>query len=1026
MNKLAIVLVFIGFFSTRAFAQEVVEKDGKFGLKDEGGTTLLKTEYDQLIPVNGGELYVLCKKNPNYNGVAGGAKIEVPKNGYQLESLGNSCFSAQAGDLKFSNHFIYGLLEYNQTIIPVNYDAIYFHGDTESYFVKTGGYWYAFDTGKRKIIKKSKASSICRIEEGFIVELDGKFGAMDHKFKYKQKVIYDKIEQVDEEGNIYILHKDQDKVLMASWNLELLPMRPVQEIYPDSIDGNALIKRGGKYGVMEIYEGGEMIETKYDGIEPFGIDDQLKVKEGAFYGLISSDDDYVKLPSTYEDVVVLDKENGIIKVKKEGKWQVMKDVDVYEPISDKTFESIKPLLGVKDIYQVRQDGKIGFVKKKGFEELMAPQFGTAKPIKSKSFDYLEVTKGGKKGLIDLIDFSVVFPAEYDEYKDISEGKSTVFQLKKNGKWGVKQIGNSLFDLPFEYDKLDFLADNKWVIAQKGNKTGLLWNGSTDKKVLDFEYEDIRVDAQQNGCLVYAKKNGNWGILEVSEADSKTTVKTLRGFTFEEIAPIEGEGLDGYVKVKEKGNFGLYQINNGVMGQTWREVLPAAFDDISYESKLTVRVKKQGKSGSATLSSGHVLYINSINDVFPLKWKAKVGQTTFRTNMIFAHGWVLVGSNGESRGSLKDSQDGLYMLDPRSGKTIRHLKPEVLGDTDVNGVATSGNYLFFGNDNNGVFCYDFDGKKVWQATVDGDIEGSPSLFDSNGDGIDDAVFATESGSVMAFDGKTGKELWRYKASNGGYFVATPAAYDVNADGTPDVLIGTGGSPYFYAINGKTGKELWQFKTKSTAGFVDGSGIHASASILTGSGRAPLIVATECYGILHYLDMNGQWKRYIGNTIGIFSSPVFSPKGTVVNGAAWMGRGNVDVTVIRSAADWEEQRGGVKYAARRTQMDGSPVAVTSSSAFVADVLAKGKPQIGIADETGKFQLLNEDGIVEEIMLAPAGVEAAMLVQDVDGDGRLEIIVACLDGNVYCYDTESKAKPFWGQFRGDNKNTGLIRMP
>jgi hypothetical protein len=47
-------------------------------------------------------------------------------------------------------------------------------------------------------------------------------------------------------------------------------------------------------------------------------------------------------------------------------------------------------------------------------------------------------------------------------------------------------------------------------------------------------------------------------------------------------------------------------------------------------------------------------------------------------------------------------------------------------------------------------------------------------------------------------------------------------------------------------------------------------------------------------------------------------------------------------------------------------------------------------------------------------PAGCEASLLVVDVDGDGKLEILVADLQGYLTCYSTNSKGKVDVSGFR------------
>lgn len=91
--------------------------------------------------------------------------------------------------------------------------------------------------------------------------------------------------------------------------------------------------------------------------------------------------------------------------------------------------------------------------------------------------------------------------------------------------------------------------------------------------------------------------------------------------------------------------------------------------------------------------------------------------------------------------------------------------------------------------------------------------SPRAVDLTNDGILDIVMGgggreftkTEYG-VFALNGKDGSLLWSVPARN--QVVGSPVFKDLNADGTPDVIIG-GRAAILYAINGKTGELFWEF-------------------------------------------------------------------------------------------------------------------------------------------------------------------------------------------------------------------------
>ncbi len=101
--------------------------------------------------------------------------------------------------------------------------------------------------------------------------------------------------------------------------------------------------------------------------------------------------------------------------------------------------------------------------------------------------------------------------------------------------------------------------------------------------------------------------------------------------------------------------------------------------------------------------------------------------------------------------------------------------------------------------------------IWQH-----IRSIKSLEDITGDGIDEVIAISENDTLYLFNGNgsgTGDALWR--------FVAPPVfpgdrsligAPDINGDGKADVILGTGGADRrVYAISGATGNAFWFYDT-----------------------------------------------------------------------------------------------------------------------------------------------------------------------------------------------------------------------
>ncbi len=412
----------------------------------------------------------------------------------------------------------------------------------------------------------------------------------------------------------------------------------------------------------------------------------------------------------------------------------------------------------------------------------------------------------------------------------------------------------------------------------------------------------------------------------------------------------------------------------------------------------------------------------IESVFPLKWAQRVGQTTFRTNLLATEGYVLAPSNGVSRNNLLDPDDGLWVLSGTTGEVVYRIHPTGAGDTDVNGLALDGRRLYFGNDLGQVFCTSISGKEHWQVALEGDIEGSPVLVDVNRDGTLDCVVATEDpATLVALDGTTGAKLWSFTPRDYGTFMATPLAYDLTGDGLPDYVIGLAGGRSIFAVNGATGRQMWRYQTLARAGLVDGSAVHASATLITESGKPPLILAAEVHGQLHYITPEGRADRFLSAPTGLFSSPIVSPRGTVILGASWQGKGSIHLADAGPDDHWKEGSFAIRTLLWKHYHSGKPTGRVSASASIADVLADSTWQLLIPTEDGQLQLFTEDGTLLHRLRLPAGAEASCLVADVDGDGTLELLIATLDGYLRCYATRG-TQVFWGSFRGGPHNLGV----
>jgi hypothetical protein len=404
----------------------------------------------------------------------------------------------------------------------------------------------------------------------------------------------------------------------------------------------------------------------------------------------------------------------------------------------------------------------------------------------------------------------------------------------------------------------------------------------------------------------------------------------------------------------------------------------------------------------------------LKSVFPEKWKTKIGVTTYRTNMVFHNGKIFIGSNGEDRNFKNDDFDGVYEIDAKSGKILHHYTLPFMGDNDVNGVAIADGKLFFGTDNYYFFCFDLTSKQeLWKFNTPYDVESVPQLADLNGDKIADVFFSVEGDYYYALDGKNGELIWKneFLSSNAGNCSALK--FDINADGVFDFLTSGRGMPnsdaidgfkmahygdFNMAIDGKTGKTLWANET--------GAGVHASPNIYKNGNKTEFLFL-DCYGDFRSYDAKGTLLKYINFGYDNFSSPSVSKDNFLV-----IGKGAIDISQksLYKTGDTlpEYIKNEVKYTTN--PVDGR----ISATSLLADVLARNSDQIIGVTENGFVFISKTNGELIENFKIPAGAEASLLIEDLDGDKFLEILIADLSGNLTCYKTKSKARPTYGKFK------------
>lgn len=343
---------------------------------------------------------------------------------------------------------------------------------------------------------------------------------------------------------------------------------------------------------------------------------------------------------------------------------------------------------------------------------------------------------------------------------------------------------------------------------------------------------------------------------------------------------------------------------------------------------------------------------------------------------------------------------------------------VVGDPDGNGVPD----VIAGFPDGHIYGWRTDTGARWFSyfTGPGAVQASPGLYDYDGDGHPDIVFANLNGDVGVVDA-TGRLLFSANAGHKGVF-ATPAVGDVDGDGRPDVTV-SGWDQFLHSWGpGINPPERRGFPID----LQDTSWSSPALADLDGDGKKEIVVGWDCDGApgqacapnwggwVGAFRADGTrvpgWPRFIPGQV-VWSSPAVTDLDGDGKPDIVVGTGNMDASM------WD----GGKHPMRGTQVfafhtDGSPLAgwpvtvgrnVTSSPA-VGDVDGDGKPEVAFVAEDGFLYVYRANGTLlwrrcggNDSTLPPNdgtvtyGSECPVLhasptIADVIGDGRQEVLL------------------------------------
>jgi outer membrane protein assembly factor BamB len=322
-------------------------------------------------------------------------------------------------------------------------------------------------------------------------------------------------------------------------------------------------------------------------------------------------------------------------------------------------------------------------------------------------------------------------------------------------------------------------------------------------------------------------------------------------------------------------------------------------------------------------------------------------------------------------------------------------------------------------------------------------GIPTLADINGDGKLEILVGTIDGQLLVVD-STGKLLWRYNVSNAINAAANtrpglkqsttpvpirsaPSVGDITGDGQPDIIVAAGDISSANTHGGvmaltRTGQPIpgWPFISQDVSpdirlkdGYADGVVGAPAIGDINGDGKNEVVFGSfdhYIYALRSDASYAPGWPQFAYDSV--WSSPAL---------ADLDGDGQLDVIIgidahVYADTQYSSADGGELQVFRgngtrlwRSAQD----EVMFSSPAVADLDGDGKLEIaagtgnfyccfdGTPSNEGKyFTVWNHDGSILWRTTLPAQVVGSPAIGDLNGDGKLEVVVGAKDGKVYAF--------------------------
>ncbi len=415
-----------------------------------------------------------------------------------------------------------------------------------------------------------------------------------------------------------------------------------------------------------------------------------------------------------------------------------------------------------------------------------------------------------------------------------------------------------------------------------------------------------------------------------------------------------------------------------------------------------------------------------------RWTAPVGLTSSATLILPIDRAIYVGSQGAALDQADDLHDGIVRVDALTGISELVFEPPERGQRDVVGLAAGSEVVIAATRGGWVYAVQPDGKLLWKERAGRQVSGDVLTLDITRDNVADVVVPVDGATLVCLNGATGRGLWRtalpqlgsgaVRGRRAGHATLV-ALGELLAEAGPELLATTQEGGVF-VLSAQNGRIRWQgpLQVESLGGPIC-VGEHPAAG--------PLALLSDASCGLWTLSVSGaapqiarRWSFAARGTQTTLTPPRFASLGPDQPTAfitCVVDRGSVEPAGVALVA-WDQLawRQALPGELRAAPAIANLNSERGSELLVASVI----PSHAGGPARGQISVLSRGGRLLKRVELEFGVEAAPVVFDVDGDGRLDVLVADQAGLLHCFATDGRGPVEWGLGGGDIRNARNAR--